>query len=250
MAISTNDVLGNMGGDDYSVDHAVFLNFASRKGKSVENEASSVTNRIMLKCESVTISTNRNIPSFPIPFSGLIRGESTNIAIDLGIASKSVQLNGVITDQIISKQKGTETPKNVSMTASEIAQLIHSSVDSSFLQDMQNLNELIILYPSRVGNNYNYHAGNDADGVPFDENTKHALLPLVPFTWASRTLDESGTFGASNYPSPNDEYTGITGFISQFGCEFVGGQIITFNLSFTESIVASGSAIKKAVGVE
>lgn len=237
MAISTNQVLGNMSGDSYSVDHAVFLNFASRE----EGTSSSITNRIMLKCDTVGIATNRNIPSFPVPFSGLVRGESTNIAIDLGIASKSVQLGGVITDQIISKQKGSEEVINVSMTAQEVAQLIASSVDSSFLQNMQNLNELIILYPSRVGNNYDYHTG-------VDENTKHADLPLVPFTWKSRTLDEAGSAATGDFPNPSaNEYKGITGFISQFGFEFAGGQLISFNLSFTESIVASGSAIKDAI---
>lgn len=237
MAISTNQVLGNMSGDNYSVDHAVFLNFAARE----EGSSSSITNRVMLKCDTVSISTNRNIPSFPVPFSGLVRGESTNIAIDLGIATKSVQLGGVITDQIISKQKGTDPVKNVSMTAQEIAQLIASSVDSSFLQNMQNLNELIILYPSRVGNDYEYHTG-------VDENTKHADLPLIPFTWASRSLDEVRATATSDFPDPDaNEYKGITGFVSQFGFDFVGGQLVTFQLTFVESVVASGSAIKDAI---
>jgi hypothetical protein len=215
----------------------VFLNFAARE----EGSSSSITNRVMLKCDTVSISTNRNIPSFPVPFSGLVRGESTNIAIDLGIATKSVQLGGVITDQIISKQKGTDPVKNVSMTAQEIAQLIASSVDSSFLQNMQNLNELIILYPSRVGNDYEYHTG-------VDENTKHADLPLIPFTWASRSLDEVRAAATSDFPDPDaNEYKGITGFVSQFGFDFVGGQLVTFQLTFVESVVASGSAIKDAI---
>ena len=240
--VSTNDVLANMNLSDYNIDHAVFLNFGSRSS----NAEASITNRILLKATSVGIATNRNIPSFAIPFSGLVRGESSSLAMDLGIANKTIQISGVITDQIISK-KGTGEVKNVAMTAQEVAQLIHSSVDSSFVQPMQNLNELIILYPSRVGDDYNYHAGNDANGVPFGENTKHELLPLIPFTWASRALDTAFTVGASEFPSATlaetEDYRGITGFISNFSCEFVAGQIITFQLGFTEAIVASGQAI-------
>jgi len=238
--VSTNDVLGNRGTTG-SFDHAVFLNFGSRE--SGTDTTASITNRIMLKCESVGINTNRSIPSFPVPFSGLIRGESTTLAIDLGIATKTIQLNGVITDQMISKQVGTDDPINVSMTASEVAQLLHSSVDSSFLQQHQNLNELIILYPSRVSNAYTYHAG-------VDETTNHELLPLIPFTWSSRTIDRASTITVGNvtFPDPTaTEITGISGFISQLGTEFAAGQIITFNLSFTEAVIAGGEMINSLI---
>ena len=53
----------------------------------------------MLKCETIGITTNRQVAPIPIPFSGAVTGESQTLAIDLGIAGKNIELGGIITDQ-------------------------------------------------------------------------------------------------------------------------------------------------------
>ena len=94
-----------------------------------------------------------------VPFSGAITGESMNLAFDIGMAQKTVSLNGILLGQTISKQKSESvSAKTANLTAYEMAQLIHSYVDSSTFQDDQNMNKLIILGPTRVGFNFDYHA--------------------------------------------------------------------------------------------
>ena len=118
------------------------------------------------------------------------------------------------------------------MTSYEIAQLLHSSIDSSFAQRDQNLSSLFILYPSRVGDDYNYHAG-------VDETTPHEQLPLIPFTWASRSADQSFTVGASDFPDPTTPLTdirGISGFIDSFDTDFQPAGLVGFNLNFNETL--------------
>ena len=116
--------------------------------------------------------------SFPTPAVGIATGESVSLGLDLGMATKSISLSGIITEQNITKQfSPNDLPENevdptdsnntytdadgkrctVFMTAQEVAQLIHSYVDSSFMQPNQNLNKLNILIPSRVGPNWTYH---------------------------------------------------------------------------------------------
>ena len=173
---------------------------------------SAITNRIMLRCQGVSINTNKRANSTPIPFSGIITGESRTISFDLGISTKSVTINGgVILDQIISRRYEDGSVKNKVMTSYEVAQLLHSSIDSSFAQPSQNLNKLTILYPSRVDKNYEYHSG-------VTETTTHEELPLLPFTWASRELDQQNTADASTFPSTTatsafTSIEGITGFV-------------------------------------
>jgi len=157
----------------------VFLQLATR-----ETGESGVTNRIALKCESISIDTSKNVLAFPVPGSGFLTGESEAVGIDLGMATKSVQLDGIITEQIIHKKfasgafgntdgvltsatdfshgrNGTNSVStgyvNVKMTAHEVAQLIHSHVDASMIQRMQHLNELVILIPTFVGTDYHYN---------------------------------------------------------------------------------------------
>jgi hypothetical protein len=229
--VSTKDLMANAGNTGYGYDHAVFLNFASR-GDSGDG---SITNRIMLKAETVGISTTRNVGAFAIPFSGLVTGESTTMAIDLGIANKTINIGGIITEQHIVKQYDKTTTKSVVMTAPEVAQLIHASVDSSFAQKHQNLTELVILYPSRVGDDYAYHTG-------VGETTKLEDLPLLPFTYHSRELDRANTIGSKSMPSPSTtEFEGITGFIENFQTDFVpGSTFLTFQFSFRQAFTPLG----------
>ena len=238
MTYTTNNITGSQAtasGLEYQ-GTLVYLSFKSRG--NVSGDASFITNRIALKAETVDITTTRTVPSFPLPFSGAITGESTALAIDLGMATKSVSVSGIITEQVISKQADSDTDINtVQMTAYEVAQLLHASVDSSFLQTHQNIGELTILFPSRVGNNYSYHTG-------VDEHTSVDQLPLVPWSWASRDLDQAVTVGASDFPpiaSSSSTVEGLAGFIQTFNTNIVGGQpFITFNLTFEVALVPGG----------
>lgn len=225
--VSTTDILGNVGSSGYGLDSTIFLQFDT----AMKTTDGAITNRIMLRCNTCSINTNKIANSTPLPFSGLIRGESTAIVLDLGMASKSVSVGGVIHDQIISRRYGTDAPIYVSMTAQEIAQLLHSSVDSSFIQKSQNISQLFIMIPSRVGNSYSYHAG-------IDENTPLDELPLIPFTWASRDNDNTSATLTSDFPNPGDslqEIKGISGFIDNIRTGFEPGNLVTFDIGFQES---------------
>tara|TARA_R100000406_G_scaffold22122_2_gene13942 strand:- start:1885 stop:2577 length:693 start_codon:yes stop_codon:yes gene_type:complete len=229
--VNSRTVMSNAGTDGYGLDHTVFLQFSA--GNDTDNGA--LSNRIMLKAEDVGISTSRQVPQIPIPFSGTITGESTALSIDLGVARKSVTISGIITDQIIKKNiDGTEVIVN--LTAYEVAQLMHSAVDASSFQRNQNFSRLFILYPSRVGDDYGYRTG-------LAQNTAQDLCPLVPFDYKSRALDASpaqiGSFASDDETS--SDYRGITGVVEQFSTNFIAGQpYIGFNLTFTQSFVFSG----------
>ena len=83
-------------------EHNVFLKlqaFDAADGLSI--------NTIPLKAESVDFTTDKTIPTFPIPLSGAITGEATTIALDLGMSNKTVSVKGVITEQTITKKHGT-----------------------------------------------------------------------------------------------------------------------------------------------
>lgn len=230
---NASDVSGNFGADGFGLDHTVFLQF-SEGNDFDENGAQS--NRIMLKAEGISIDTSRSVPQIPIPFSGTITGESTSLSIDMGIASKRISINGIITDQYIKKNFSDGTEKTVNFTAHEVAQLMHSAVDSSSFQRQQNFSRLFILYPSRVGNDYAYRAGVTA-------NTAQDLCPLIPFDYKSRELDASSA-QIGNFAGPTDgedTYRGITGVVESFGTQITPGQpFVSFNLSFTQSFVFTG----------
>ena len=233
---TTQTILNSIAsGTSTAADTFVFLNFKSRN--DVDSSASWIANRIALKVESLNISTNRTVPSFPLPFSGMITGESTTLALDMGMATKNITIDGIITEQTIVKIDDEDNVYTVQMTAHEVAQLIHSSVDSSFMQTQQNIGELVILIPSRIGNNYAYHSG-------VSSSTSQELCPLVPWTWASRTVDQQLTIGANDFPSPvtgTNEVAGVEGFIQTFGTQIQGGQpFITFNMSFEVALVPLG----------
>ena len=136
----------------YSDGYRVLLNLQSRKDGD-----GYVTNRIPLLCNDVSIQTGKTVMSFPVPFSGLVTGESSIASLDLGMADKTITLAGTIVEMnIVKKYNDNDGEITKSFTAFEIAQLIHSYVDSSFLQPNQNLNELILLLPSRVDKTFNY----------------------------------------------------------------------------------------------
>lgn len=228
---------------DYGARNYVMLELARRASTDTlpaEGESALEQNRIGLLANSISVSTNKQSLAFPVPFSGVISGESTTLALDMGLATKTITIQGIIKDQEITKRSKTGPQIRVTMTAYEIAQLLHSYVDSSFLHEDQNLSKLIILIPSRVDTNFDYHSG-------VDENTELDQLPLIPFHWGNRTFDMptlDGTkidWGATKFPSAltstTQEISGITGFINDFSTDIAGDQLpsITFSLTFTNA---------------
>ena len=212
------------------------------------------TNRIGLLATQITIQTNKQSLAFPIPFSGVISGESQTLAIDAGMASKSVTVQGMILDQKITKKNKFGDKVEAQMTSHEVAQLLHSYVDSSFLHEDQNLSKLIVLMPSRVDTNFEYRDVSHETADPTE-------LPLIPFTWANRDYDipqtSSGfklSFGATPFPKEiltgtETEIPGVSGFINDFSCDFSGqeGNTVTFSLTFTSAATAISDFINSAV---
>ena len=202
------------------------------------------TNRIPLHVESINISTNKTVPNVPVPFTGAIRGESTNIAFDMGLASKTIDIQGVLTEQTITKQTAsTGSVKQVVMTSFELAQLIHSYADSSTLQIDQNVNKILFFYPSRVDNNFDYRS-NVTENTPIED------LPILPFTFKNRAYDNDFAFGTGNTTdspskvfdaatSISGNYTGVTGFMRSFTTNIIASEFpsIGFNLNFEEAKV-------------
>jgi len=228
--------------------HYVFL----RLGASEDNDVQ--VNTIPLKAETVTISTQKTIPSFDVPFSGMFSGESRTVAFNMGMASKTVSVQGIITDTAIIRRFNSMNPKNfdksaaspsdsdfdedtelkppivsntitIDMTKEEIAQLIHSNTDGTALQQMQNMNQLIVLINSKVDSRYQYrNADESAD--------------LIPFTFAARgyndTLDNQGaTLALSDFPN-NATDAGLNGFVQSFSCDLNAEEpsAISFQLEF------------------
>tara|TARA_R110001592_G_scaffold52508_4_gene160626 strand:- start:8694 stop:9353 length:660 start_codon:yes stop_codon:yes gene_type:complete len=209
--------------DVNNTDHYVYLKtnaFDSLNGNQVDT--------IPLKVNTIGVSVNRTVPSLPIPLSSLARGESETVAIDLGMASKEISINGVITSGTIRRSHTTtgSSPENqiataVNMTAVEMAQLISSGVDSSGLAKYQNFNELVFLYESNINENY----------------IERSSVERIPFTFASRgealTLDNARVALPSNFPVSQTS-TGLSGFISSFSFSLDSENPLemTFDLTF------------------
>tara|TARA_R110002167_G_scaffold146892_1_gene338730 strand:- start:120 stop:830 length:711 start_codon:yes stop_codon:yes gene_type:complete len=201
-----------------------------------------VINRIPLHVTNITINTSKTVPNMGVPLSGAIRGESLNIAFDMGLAQKTINLTGVLLEQNISKQNESGEVKNVSMTSFELMQLLHSYVDSSSLQDDQNISKILFFYPSRVDNKFVTRSGH--------ENTALEDLPIIPFTWKNRAYDNNFTFGTgnemdnestifNNSSAKTGNYTGITGFVRSFNTTIEPAEFpsIGFTLDFEEAKV-------------
>ncbi len=206
--------------------YKVFLELARRN-----DVGTGTMNRIALNALSVTINTNKTIPNVPVPLAGAVTGESVNLAFDMGIASKTISVSGVLLEQQLKKTK-TEVSDAVTVTFTpfELAQLIHAYVDSSSFQDDQNINKLIILIPSKVDNNFT--ARTEVN---------------IPFTFKNRVYDNSFTaftdvpveaFESDNSIDDNS-FEGITGFVRSFSTTFTGEQpnTVEFQLEFEEAKV-------------
>tara|TARA_R110002012_G_scaffold32316_2_gene95632 strand:- start:380 stop:1105 length:726 start_codon:yes stop_codon:yes gene_type:complete len=232
--------------------HYVFLRLGSNKGNSL------IVNTVPLKAETVSFSTSKTIPSFDVPFSGMFSGESRTLAFNMGMASKTISVTGIITDMTITRKfeqtaakyydSSASSPNNstdvagdmfptlnsddeivIDMTKEEIAQLIHSNTDGTALQDMQNMNELVILINSKVDSRYQYRNADKSSD-------------LIPWSFSSRgfanSLDNDGAIvGVTEFPdSITDD--GIKGFVRSFSCDIEAEMpnVISFTLEFEVAI--------------
>lgn len=217
---------------------SVFLELARRNEIGVGRQ-----NRIPLFVNDISINTNKTVMSMGVPFSGMVKGEATTLAFDMGMSQKTVSLTGTLLGQNITKIKNsTDETVSVNLTSFEMAQLIHSYVDSSALQDDQSMNKLIVLIPSRVDENYKYHAGA--------ENSDISQLPLIPFSWKNREYDNDFTAFTKNpepYFTPYSDVdvdsvttsVGMGGFIRSFSTQITGTEFpaVSFTLEFEVATV-------------
>ena len=215
---------------------------------------SPIKNRIALHVETVGISTNKSVPNVPVPLAGAISGESLNLAFDMGLASKTINITGKLTEQNIVKQseQGSDNEKDVVMTSFELMQLIHSYADSSSLQNDQNISKILFFYPSRVNNAFDQRT-KDKDGNTVTAAEMRVLsidkVPLIPFSWKNRAYDNSFTFGTGNTMksqsnifdniSVNNNHGGITGFMRSFSTNIIASEFPTigYQLDFEEAKV-------------
>jgi len=201
-------------------DYYVYL----KTGKHDEGDGATI-NTIPLRVNSVSISTSKTIPSFPIPLSGLATGESLTAALDLGMATKNISLSGFIVETSIQREDHLGNNFNVTMTPQEIAQLIHSSVDSTGLAVNQAIKELVILIPSKVNESYT-------------EVTER----LIPWTFRARgnpdTYDNEGVPASNNFPT-SESSPGLEGFVRSFSTTLAGETVeIEFSLEFEVASLA------------
>lgn len=216
-------------------DHYVFLKIGA--GSQGGNELTD--NIIPLKATSVSISTSKTIPSFDVPIGGLFTGESVTAALDLGMASKSISVSGfLLEDTVTRKFTGDSDAITRKFTAIELAQLIHSSVDSTGLQSFQAINELIFLYDSKVDHNYE----------------QRDTPQLIPFNYSARgeggftdgTLDNQGVPYPTPFPTSSTS-DGMKGFIRSFNTTIDSTTIdIAFDLQFEVArVFPQGNLITK-----
>ena len=213
-------------------------------------------NVIPLKANSVSISVSKTIPSFAIPLSGVATGESITAALDLGMAQKTISVQGIILDETITKTIDG-SPKPLKFTAHEIAQMIASGVDSTGFAKNQAINELIVKIPSLVASDYNYigtcsnsaylnktdcEANSGTWTATATDSSTRENGRNIPFTFASRgSNDELDNLGVpakiSSFPD-KDTDTGLTGFIRSFSCDISGEAYeLSFSLEFETAII-------------
>ena len=228
-----------MSGESYA-NFKVYLELSRR----AEVGGNSSVNRIPLFVDNISINTSKTVANIGVPFSGAIRGEATSLAFDMGMAQKTISLSGYLLGQTIQKEKDSGNVKSVNLTSYELAQLIHSYVDSSSFQRDQNLNKLVILMPSRADHNFDYH---DSDATNATKDISE--LQEITFTWKNRGYDNDfATIGSNKkyftpYDNTENSSIGIGGFIRSFGTTFSGADFpsVPFTLEFEEAVVIADS---------
>ena len=95
------------------------------------------------------------------------------------MSNKRISLSGVLLETTIQRShtKTSGTPDSLLFTAQELAQMIASGVDSTGLAKYQAINELVVLTPSFVNENY-ADRGKAADASVSENGTVSALIPL------------------------------------------------------------------------
>ena len=195
--------------------------------KTKQNTGNLTSNVIPLKVTSISISTDKSIPSMPIPVVGAIAfGEGGNAALDIGASNKVVTLNGVILEETIVKSGDGGHDSTRVFTAHEIAQMIHSGVDATGLAQHQAFDELVFLIPSNVDEEYR---DRDDDGTG---SRGH----LIPFNYTSRgaknTLDNFKVQRPKSFPTSSTS-EGMKGFVRSFSSDFTSESVeIPFNMQF------------------
>tara|TARA_R110001592_G_scaffold357357_1_gene660308 strand:+ start:2829 stop:3443 length:615 start_codon:yes stop_codon:yes gene_type:complete len=193
----------------------VYLKIKEHSGTSASVDT------IPLQVTGVSISVDKQIPAFPIPLSGLGTGESSTAALDLGMSTKRISLNGFINETVIQRShtKTGDTPDSLTFTPQEVAQLIASGVDSTGIANYQAINELVVLIPSKVNESY----------VQVAERN-------IPLSFAARGGDnEKDNEGVgSPFPFPTSSTSsGLKGFVQNFGYEMSSESVdISFTLEF------------------
>ena len=228
----------------------VYLKFNSNTNNSLS------TNVIPLNATTVGISVSKVVPAFPVPLSGIPAGESITLAIDAGMATKNISINGFINDTTLTKTvDGVSTTRK--FTAHEIAQMISSSVDSTGIAINQAISELIVLYPSFVASDYNYRGTcnisanknkTDCEAAggtwtqAVNDNSSRDEGTNIPYNFASR--GDKNSKDNINVPAPistypdNDTSKGVTGYIRSFTCNFEAeAHDISFSLEFEAATV-------------
>lgn len=205
----------------------VYLKIQKHKGSSQSVDV------IPLFVESVRINVDKTIPNIPIPLSGLFTGESTTAALDLGMSNKRISLTGFLMGgetQQLARSHTSSTP--LTFTAQEIAQIIASGVDSTGLARYQAINELVVLMPSSVDENYAQRTDSDNNVVEKD----------IALSFAARgaSLKKDNQFVAlpKAFPLPDDHadfsgHKGLSGFIQSFSYDLQAETVeVSFNLEF------------------
>ena len=195
---------------------------------------------IPLKVITASVSVNKTIPNMNLPLAGLATGESTNLALDLGMSDKSVSISGYILDAELTRSHTTDgagNAKPLKFTAMEIAQLIASGVDSTGLANYQGFDELLLFTESFVDENY------DDRGQAADSNITQlgTLSAIVPLTFTSRgaknTKDNTNVFRPFTYPTSNS-VDGLRGYISSFSYTLNSETVeVEFSMEFAISKV-------------
>ena len=198
-------------------DYYAYLKLKKHSGNSATIDT------IPLRVTSADVSVDKQVPDIPLPFGGLGTGESLNVALDLGMSRKSVNLQGFIVDTEIrrSHTPASGTPTTLVFTAQEVAQMIASGVDSTGLASYQAINELVVLMDSKVDENY----------------AARASTVQIPLTFKSRGAalekDNTNLILPSPFPTSSSS-TGLTGYISNFSFTLSAETVeVSFSMTFT-----------------
>ena len=206
------------------------MTYAYLKLGAFDNEVNDLTlDVIPLKLVSVGVNVQRTVPSMAIPLSSIALGESLTVGIDLGMATKVLQLQGFITETTLkrSHSKSGGNPVSRTFTPQEIAQMIASNVDSSGLAKYQTMNELTVFIDSKVDSIYG----------------QRASTIQIPFNFASRGLplekDNEGVINPiSTISDVNRGGDGLSGFIESFDFSFNAESTdIEFNMTFKQATI-------------